>query len=209
MNPLDNLPPGSVINNTAEIHFDENPAIVTNTTYHTIFDCASFTGTTGDLEFCEGDNALLSAEQEYAETYTWSINDEAAGAGSTIHLGNLIAVVYNIGVYVENPLCGSTSEEILLVLENPTANAGEDQEICFGESAILEASGGDEYEWNNGLGNGPEHTVSPETYTSYIVTASNILGCYDVDAVTVIVHDLPETIITESGSTLAAPDGST
>ena len=111
-----------MINNTAEIHFDENPAIVTNTTYHTIFDCASFTGTTGDLEFCEGDNALLSAEQEYAETYTWSINDGAAGAGSTIHLGKLIAVVYNIGVYVENPLCGSTSEEILLVLENPTAN---------------------------------------------------------------------------------------
>jgi gliding motility-associated-like protein len=54
--------------------------------------------------------------------------------------------------------------------------------ICAGQPASLyvQASGGDgsfQYVWNNGVGAGPSHVVSPAVTTSYIVTTTDNAGC--------------------------------
>lgn len=75
-----------------------------------------------------------------------------------------------------------------------TANAGEDQEICKGESVTLTASGGASYEWSSGAGGtAPGETITfyPAETTSYTVTATGANGCVDSDEVTVFVYEEP------------------
>jgi hypothetical protein len=207
--PLNGLPPGTVINNTAEIYFDQNPAVTTNTTYHTLFNCESFVGITGNLELCEGEGTILSAEQDYVESYSWSINDEIIGSTSIIGLNNLAATDYSVSVYVENPLCGAITVENLLVHPAPLVNAGDDLELCYLQTAELNASStldGD-FTWNNGLGSGAQQSFVAETSATYEISVTTEFGCSGADDVDVIVHELPGITISQNGDILTAPDG--
>jgi hypothetical protein len=207
--PLNGLPPGTVINNTAEIYFDQNPAVTTNTTYHTLFNCESFVGITGNLELCEGEGTILSAEQDYVESYSWSINDEIIGSTSIIGLNNLAATDYSVSVYVENPLCGAITVENLVVHPAPLVNAGDDLELCYMQTAELNASStidGD-FTWNNGLGSGAQQSFVAETSATYEISVTTEFGCSGADDVDVIVHELPGITISQNGDILTAPDG--
>ncbi len=79
--------------------------------------------------------------------------------------------------------------------EYVTASAGNDVEICKGESVQLGASGGNEYSWYpaDGLDNPYIATpvASPSTTIIYTVTVSNSNGCSATDEVTVTVNPLP------------------
>ena len=71
----------------------------------------------------------------------------------------------------------------------PTVNAGSDEDICIGESVILTATGGDDYEWSSGqLVN--VITVSPTVDTEYIVTVNDIWMCENTDTVNVNVFEV-------------------
>lgn len=75
-----------------------------------------------------------------------------------------------------------------------TADAGEDQTICKGESVTLSATGGVSYVWSNGSGGtapGQTITFSPAETTQYTVTATGSNGCVDSDQVTVNVVQEP------------------
>lgn len=79
----------------------------------------------------------------------------------------------------------------------PTAFAGSDQSICFGNSAILSASvtGGAApytYNWDNGLGSGKDKTASPIITTTYSVTVIDAYGCSDSDQLTITVTPCSE-----------------
>lgn len=77
---------------------------------------------------------------------------------------------YNEGITLQP----YTSEILILKEVNSfslIANAGEDVEICKGESTILKASGGSTYEWSNGETT-QNITVSPDETTTYKVTVS-------------------------------------
>lgn len=64
---LPGLSAGTVINNTAQIVFDLNPPIITNTTVNTLFDCALATAGISDI----GNNILLASPGVH---YQWSLN---------------------------------------------------------------------------------------------------------------------------------------
>ena len=83
-----------------------------------------------------------------------------------------------------------TSEYIYSV---PTAKAGPDTSMCEGDSITLVASGGDDYLWNNGLGNAATQTVSPMVTTIYTVTVTLENGFSDIDSVQVTINPTPDT----------------
>ena len=204
---LPGLEGGDVINNTASIFFDDNLPIVTNTTWHTIFDCDSFSGISGESTFCSGAETSFDASQDYVENYAWSVDDEFVSNESSPLIVISEPGIHTIAVDVSNPLCGITDALEVEVLQSPTANAGNDQEICLGDEAILSAEGGVLYSWDNNLGDGQEHTVSPTENTTYTVTVFNELDCTDMDEVSILVHPVPGISINESGATLTGPDG--
>ena len=80
----------------------------------------------------------------------------------------------------------------------PVASAGSDINICIGTYTDISATGSSGngvyiYSWDNGLGAGQTHTVSPLLGTTdYIVTVEDGHGCTDVDTVSVTVTPCPE-----------------
>lgn len=74
---------------------------------------------------------------------------------------------------------------------NPTALPSPDTTICPGEQTVISSLGGWMYTWNQGLGDGQAHTVSPTVTTTYTVVASDINGCSGTDSLTVTVKSAP------------------
>ncbi len=72
----------------------------------------------------------------------------------------------------------------------PVADAGLDQNICEGETTILEAAGGSNFLWDNGETTSTIE-VNPTETTTYTVTVSDDEGNSDEDSVTVTVGLLP------------------
>ena len=88
-----------------------------------------------------------------------------------------------------------------------STTGGADIQICVGDTTPLSANapGATGYTWapstglnNSGIAN---PLAYPTTTTTYTVSATNALGCVDVDTVVITVNPLPITNITSSGPT--------
>lgn len=78
----------------------------------------------------------------------------------------------------------------------PTVDAGIDTSICLGDSTTIKASGASSYNWDNGLGEGISHIVSPINTSTYTVTGIDSNGCVNTDQVTILVN--PEMLLSSS-----------
>ena len=163
---------------------------------------------TGTTAICTGASTTLTASG--GTGYTW---DNGLGAGASHTVSPASTTTYNVTVTASNG-CTATDQVTVTVNGLPTANAGADDAICEGLSTILTASGGTGYTWDNGLGAGASHTVSPVATTTYTVTVTDANGCSDTDQVTVTVNGLPtanagadDAICTGSSTTLTASGG--
>ncbi len=135
-----------------------------------------------DVDICIGESATLTAGGGLS--YEWSTGETTQSI--TVSPGTDECYI----VYVTDA-CDNVASDTVCVFVNDAvvANAGEDQNICFGESTTLAASGGVEYLWSTG-DETQSIQVSPGTTTTYYVTV--IDGCEDEDSVTVFVDPLPE-----------------
>ena len=142
-----------------------------------------------DVGLCAGQNLVLNAGNAGA-IYLW--NTGATTQSITVTTpGN-----YTVGV-TNN--CGTVSDQISIYNGSFTANAGADQTICTGSTAVLNATGGNNYSWNTGATTSTI-TVAPIVNTTYTVTATNIYGCTTTDQVTVVVNPT----VTPTFTTIAA-----
>ncbi|MEC9187021.1 MAG: PKD domain-containing protein [Bacteroidota bacterium] len=76
-----------------------------------------------------------------------------------------------------------------------TPSISANQTICQGDNTTLVASGAGSngsYIWNNNLGAGNTQTVSPNSTTTYTVTATDVNGCSATASTTVNVTPLPQ-----------------
>ena len=75
-------------------------------------------------------------------------------------------------------------------------------EICKGDSveigADVDCSNLITFTWDHNLGIGKKHIVSPDTTTTYFVTAIDAYGCTSTDTVQVIVHPSPSVNLVSS-----------
>ena len=84
---------------------------------------------------------------------------------------------------------GCVDTDVVQVTVNslPTVNAGANQTICLGASALISATGAVSYSWNHGLGAGVSHAVFPLVTRWYTVTGIDVNGCENMDAVRILV----------------------
>lgn len=112
---IDLLPgvgPGDVVENTAEIYFDSNPPIVTNTTSNALFDCAWMEASVLEV-YCPL-NAELTPSLSLADSYSWEWEGAPAGEPNTpLHLENLEVGTNEVTLLLTNPFCTSLPEVVL------------------------------------------------------------------------------------------------
>jgi hypothetical protein len=154
-----------------------------------------------DQSYCldDGSNSVTLTGSATGGTpgYSYSWN-QGLGNGQSKTVSPDVTTTYTLTV-IDDEGCEDTDQVTVYVHENPTANAGPDQSICLddGSNTVIltaGASGGTpvySYTWNQGLGAGQSHTVSPNTTTTYTVTVIDDKGCEDTDQVTVYVHPNP------------------
>ncbi len=161
---------------------------------------------------CAGNSVNLAASG--GTSYSWS---PSTGLNTTTS-SNVIATptastTYTVTVTDVNG-CSSTATAAITVNQPQQVNAGSDKAICSGTSTTLLATGSTSYTWDNGLGSGASHTITPTTTTTYNVIGTDANGCTSTDAVIITVNPLPSAnagsdveICKGSSTTLTATGG--
>ncbi len=92
--------------------------------------------------------------------------------------------------YTDGNGCTNSDNTLITIFNLPNISAGNEIDICEGESVTLSGSGGVSYVWDNGAVNGQTFTptVGQATYT---VTGTDANGCVNTDNITVTVSEMP------------------
>lgn len=138
-----------------------------------------------DQEVCEGENVNISASG--ATSYDW---DNGLGAGATQSFTAASTTTYTV-TGTDGNNCINTDEVVITVNPLPNVDAGADQAICNGDQITITANGANTYNWNNSLGAGAAHNISPAATTTYEVVGTDLNGCENTDEVTVTVNSIP------------------
>lgn len=145
---------------------------------------------------CEGENLSLSASGDAGATFNWT-GPNGFTSTSQYPVINNVTVVNN-GDYIVTltTALGCTNKDTTTVDVNaaPSADAGNDVNICEGSTTTLQGSGGSIYTWSpsTGLSDATiaSPVASPADSTTYILTVSNG-RCSDQDSVHVFVYKKP------------------
>lgn len=121
----------------------------------------------------------------------------STGEISNPTLGNSYEIIYT----TPTGDCQASSVQTVTVYTAPTVVASNDETICNTEEATISATGADSYTWNNGLGAGTSHQVTPNSTITYAVTGEdNTTGCLNFDEVTITVNPLPNVLALASNT---------
>jgi hypothetical protein len=177
VNTRSDLAHGTVLNNTAQIYFDANPPIITNTTTHTIFDCETIQGPTGDFSLCAGAMFTALAEQDYVDSYNWSLDGDALASTSEV-TATLPVGLYDVQLQIDNALCTVTFDTTLVVHPEPIV------EITI-DNGELTVNAGNQWQWY--LDNEPlpstGTTLDPRESGTYTVIMTDEFGCIASDEI--------------------------
>ena len=153
-------------------------------------DDASFNTT----DFCEGSSNANSVSITGLAGGTFSFNPLPANGAiinpSTGLISNAVGVTSYSIQYTTNGACPQSSIETINIYERPNLQTT-NYSVCIGGSVNLSVSGASNYTWDNGLGAGANHLVSPNTTTLYTVSSTNAFGCQNSSQSLVTVHPIP------------------
>lgn len=169
--------PGEVINNTAHIFFDLNPAVVTNTTWHTIYECGSeaLFEVSAD-ELCAFEELSVEGTHPWTETYDWSVDGMDYGTESgwedSFEPGD-----YDIMLTASNPICDPVTETLTVTVNPlPTADITEN-------GVELTAPTASSYQWyfeGEPIDGATDQQFTVEDEGWYSVEITNEFGCSDL-----------------------------
>ncbi|MBI4648558.1 MAG: hypothetical protein HY738_18735, partial [Bacteroidia bacterium] len=132
---------------------------------------------------CFGDSITLTAHNGIE--YLWNTSDTT----ESVTIAPLVTTTYYVTVTGANTCIASDSVSVI-VNPLPYADAGLDAALCYGDSAVLTATGGLVYQWNTGEMT-ETITVSPLISLEYYVTVTDINSCTSFDSIQVTVNHLP------------------
>ena len=145
-----------------------------------------------DTTICAGQSVTLTASGAIA----YIILPPGIGLPPTV--SPIVTTTYTIvGTDVNG--CEGSDEVTIVVLPLPPVDAGPDQAICEGDSAMLAASGASSYVWNTGDA-GSNIAVTPVSTFAYTVTGTDDNGCSNDDMVVVTVNPAPSVDVGEDVS---------
>jgi len=146
-----------------------------------------------DTAVCSGVSVQLNATGGSA--YTWV----PAATLNNANIPNPIASPITTTTYqvtgVDTNGCSNVDSVTITINALPTVNAGTDVAICIGDTAQLQASGGNGYLWTPSAGLS-DTTISnplafPTVTTTYIVMGTDTNACEGTDTIVVTVNPLP------------------
>jgi len=149
-----------------------------------------------DLDLCSRETAAIGDTTPTGFSYLWSpasgLDDPTSQNPLFTGLTNTgtgpVILTYNL-VATDTNGCVKTDSVKITVFNEFTVDAGPDQEIVFGGSALLTGTGGVICEWRD-MGADVFATtcqtlVSPTATTTYIFVGVNEIGCAQLDSVTI------------------------
>ncbi|WP_430424517.1 FG-GAP-like repeat-containing protein [Maribacter litoralis] len=181
-----------------------------------------------DANVCPGGSATFSITNSSGDEYQWQ--EFVSGSWTNISEGGIYSGTDTTTLNITNPtlsnhnnryrvvisnsayVCEDTiSDEAILSVRVPTADAGEDETICDGESVTLTASAtggsgsGYSYLWSTGdttssITVSPSGNTSGDVTVNYSVTVTDSSGCTDTDEVVVTVEPTPTITVSSSPS---------
>lgn len=155
---------------------------------------------TGDTSICFEETTILTATSNRANDFLWG---PTTALNTTIGDSILAspAVTTTFTVVGTDTVTGCTARGTITVIVNPAPEIiiSGDSLICFGESSVLTANGGNNLTWDPGASldttAGTTVIASPEVTTTYIVTGTSNEGCIGAVAYTVFVSPQPEVVV--------------
>ncbi len=191
------LPHGTQITNEANIFFDFNPAITTNQTINTLYDCPTeIDYTVSSNTLCSGDTLDGAVTNELSTTgYHWNLSDFEHQYSSDFIWNADTSGSFSITLNVNNPIC-SLRDTIINITINPIPlvhlNAFSSDTICLqapNVSLPLGTPAGGNYSGNGinstnfvpSLAGVGQHTI----YYSY----TSLTNCSSEDSVRIYVED--------------------
>jgi gliding motility-associated-like protein len=140
----------------------------------------------GNTSICQNASTTFDAGAGY-NSYVWSTGSGAQTINATI------AGSYTVTVTDANGCSGSDNIN-LVVNPLPSPAITGNTEFCQGNSSVLNAGGGfNSYLWSTGAAT---QTISVNSSGGYSVTVTNNFGCSANTNVAVVVHQLPNPVIT-------------
>lgn len=151
-----------------------------------------------DVSVCNSSTVQLIASG--AASYVWSpATNLSSSTGASVTFTPGSSGTYTVmGTDTNNCVNSSTVE--VTILPDATIVASHDVSICSGTSTTISASGGISYSWDNGIGTGDSHSVSPGSTTTYIVQGEDAAGCLGSDQVIVTVYSSPVASVSGGAS---------
>lgn len=185
--------------------FYNDPQVLNLTLVYTVH-AAYFNA--GEANICPGGtvqftDASLNTPSSYAWFFPGGQPASSTSQNPTVQYAS--AGSYDVSLVVETMDGPDTLilPGFVTVYEPPLANAGVDEDLCAGENAQLQASGGVAYQWFPATGlNDPAIAAplaSPDQSTSYTVLVTDAHGCTANDNMVLTVHALP-TVATSAGN---------
>lgn len=147
-----------------------------------------------DTTICSGDTLSMGVEYVVdSATYSWSPVDflNRSDTGH-VYTNSPDSITYMLTVSVDT--CSGSDTINVNVSPLPNVEIIADTNICFGDSVLLLATGGQSYVWGpdqNALFNNDSATVFPNDTVNYVLTGTDSLGCSNSDTATVGVWPLP------------------
>jgi hypothetical protein len=158
--------------------------------------------TNRSTQFCQGENISINLTSSTGSSYLWS-NGATTSSISPTTAGN-----YTVQVTDANGCKNTSSSTVVSLNTLPTATitAGGSTTFCQGESVTLTSSTGSSYLWSTGA---TTSTISPTTAGNYTVQVTDVNGCKNTSAATVVsVNTLPTATIASGGATTFCQGGS-
>ncbi|MBX7051952.1 MAG: T9SS type A sorting domain-containing protein [Flavobacteriales bacterium] len=139
--PLDGLLPFTELVNDADIYFDSNPPIQTNSTTHTIFHCSLMEEELVDLTLCDGAILNMDATHDYVEEYAWVIEGQLFTTAPELTYQGAVGV-HTIELQTANPLCEQSFPFELNMAALPEVSI-----VVYWNENSVNATGGIYYDW--------------------------------------------------------------
>ncbi|MFK7783522.1 MAG: T9SS type A sorting domain-containing protein [Crocinitomicaceae bacterium] len=134
--PLTGIVNSSEIENTAEIYFDYNPAIITNTVLNTIYYCDSLSLDLNTTNVCFNEELLLNSSPPLAEYYTWQIDSFYSDSSSLFSWQADTSGVFQLSLSATDPIC-VTDTVVNISVFAAVQLTPVNQHICQGDSVLI------------------------------------------------------------------------
>jgi hypothetical protein len=103
-----------------------------------------------------------------------------------------VTLLNNFGLY---STC-LDQDTVIITINEPSTNAGNDITLCEGETVTLNGSGANTYTWDNSVSNGV--AFNPSNSGTYVVTGTSTYGCSKNDTLEITVNAIDNVTITET-----------